>query len=61
MSYLLPRICDERNDDLFGSYTLDFFDPLMVRLGCVRSKDDEFHASVVKLRNKGLVDGEFCS
>lgn len=61
MSYLLLRIRDERNDDLFGSYALDFFDPLLVRLGCVWRKDDEFHASVVKLRNKGLVDGELCS
>ena len=60
MSYRLLRICDERNDDVFWSYTLDFLDPLIERLGCVWRKDDEFHASVVKLRNKGLVDGEFC-
>lgn len=60
MSDLLPGVCDEGNDDVFGGYTLDLLDPLIVRLDCIRRKNNEFHTSVVELRNKGLVDGQFC-
>lgn len=61
MSYLLLGVCDKGNDKFFGCYALDLLDPRPVRVNSVRRKDGEFHVSAVKLRNQGLVDGEFCS